>query len=859
MASRVIDVTMQLIDKITEPLSGINGKLKDSGRQWQSAGRDIIKTGESITRTGRTLTTNLTMPIVGAGVGAVKTAANFEAGMSKVQAISGATEDQMGSLTSKAMEMGAKTKFSATEASDAFSYMAMAGWKTEEMMSGIEGVMYLAGATGEDLAMTSDIVTDAMTAFGMAADGTSTVLKDGVAVEVSNTTRFVDVLAATANNANTNVEMLGESFKYVAPVAGALGYNVEDVAVALGTMANSGIKASQAGTSLRTLLTNMANPSDKMAQAMETLGVSLDDGQGNMKTFAQVMDDLRSGFGNLAMSEEEYNNAFNSLTEAYQAGTITEKEYDKATDELIDRLFGAEGAQKAQAAAMLAGKTGMSGLLAIVNASDDDFNSLTTAINESSGACEKMYNVTQDNLLGRLTILKSTIESIAIAFGNELSPYVEKATQFLQKLADKFNSLDASERQQIVKILAIAAAIGPALMGFGKLTTGVGKVVLTVGKFGSSLGKAFAAAGKVGAVAGKFGSLGTAVAKAGTFLGTLVGPGAIVVAVLAAIGVAIFLCIKYWDQIKAAVQTAWEVITNAVTQIKDAIVQRFQEAGVTMEFLKSKIEPIKERFIELGNKIMEIYTTYIKPNLEAIGTILQQVWTIISPILQKIGEIFIEIFKIRLKAAIDFGLEVFKLLYTTITSVIESVIGVFTGWIDFIVGVFTGDWERAWQGVVQMFESVFSGIKGIAEGVFNFISGLINGVISLVQSLIGLFGQAKEAGSGVGEGVGKNALGTSYWDGGLTQINEQGGEIIDLPRGSRIYPHDESVKMAYQAGQNNGGGSGKAQNISINIPKLADTIQVRSDADIEAIAVALANKLERTAQNLGGEQLGYIY
>lgn len=859
MASRVIDVTMQLIDKITEPLSGINSKLKDSGRQWQTAGRDIIRTGESITRTGRTLTTNLTMPIVGAGIGAVTTAANFEAGMSKVQAISGATEDQMGSLTNKAMEMGAKTKFSATEASDAFSYMAMAGWKTEEMMSGIEGVMYLAGATGEDLAMTSDIVTDAMTAFGMAADGTSTVLKDGMETEVSNVTRFVDVLAATANNANTNVEMLGESFKYVAPVAGSLGYDVEDISVALGLMANSGIKASNSGTALRSVLTRMAKPTKESQAAMDMLGLSLQDNDGNMLSFMEIMEEMRDAFPALKMSTEEFDASMARLDEQFAAGEITEKEYGDAQDELMELAYGAEGALKAEYAAMLAGKTGMSGLLAIVNASDEDFNSLTTAITESSGACEKMYNVTQDNLLGRLTILKSTIESIAIAFGNELSPYVEKATQFLQKLADKFNSLDASERQQIVKIAAIVAAIGPGLLVVGKLTTGVGKVVLTVGKFGSALGKAFSVASSVGAVAGKFGALGTAVAKAGAFLGTLVGPGAIVVAVIAAIGVAIFLCIKYWDQIKAAVQTAWEVITNAVTQIKDAIVQRFQEAGVTMEFLKSKLEPIKERFIELGNKIMEIYTTYIKPNLEAIGTILQQVWTIISPILQKIGEIFIEIFKIRLKAAIDFGLEVFKLLYTTITSVIESVIGIFTGWIDFIVGVFTGDWERAWQGVVQMFESVFSGIKGIAEGVFNFISGLISGVIGLVQTLIGLFGQAKEESAGVGEGVGKNALGTSYWDGGLTQINERGGEIIDLPRGSRIYPHDESVKMAYQAGQNNGGGSGKAQNISINIPKLADTIQVRSDADIEAIAVALANKLERTAQNLGGEQLGYIY
>ena len=332
MASRVIDVTMQLIDKITEPLSGINSKLKDSGRQWQTAGRDIIRTGESITRTGRTLTTNLTMPIVGAGIGAVTTAANFEAGMSKVQAISGATEDQMGQLTSKAMEMGAKTKFSATEASDAFSYMAMAGWKTEQMMSGIEGVMYLAGATGEDLAMTSDIVTDAMTAFGMAADGTSTVLKDGMEVEVSNVTRFVDVLAATANNANTNVEMLGESFKYAAPIAGSLGYDVEDVATALGLMANSGIKASSAGTSLRSLMTRMAKPTKESQAAMDALNISLQDDQGNMLSFMQIMEELRGSFPQLKMSTEEFNASMQRLDDQLADGEITEKEYGDAQE-----------------------------------------------------------------------------------------------------------------------------------------------------------------------------------------------------------------------------------------------------------------------------------------------------------------------------------------------------------------------------------------------------------------------------------------------------------------------------------------------------------------------------------------------
>ena len=812
MASRIIDVTMQLIDKVTSPLSGINANLKDSSRQWQNAGKDIMKTGQAISKVGQTMTTAVTLPIVGAGVEAVKTAANFEAGMSKVQAISGATADEMSALNDKAMEMGAKTKFSATEAADAFSYMAMAGWKNEQMLSGIEGIMYLAGATGEELATTSDIVTDAMTAFGMAADGTSTVLKDGMEVEVSNVSRFVDVLAATANNANTNVSMLGESFKYVAPMAGAMGYSVEDVSVALGLMANSGIKASQGGTALRTLLSNMANPSDNMAQAMKTLGLSLDDGQGNMKSFMEIMQDLRTGFGNLKMDEEEYSAQFNELTEAYEAGTMSQKDYEAATSDLIDRLFDAEDAQKAQAASMLAGKTGLSGLLAIVNSSDEDFNKLTEAINGSNGACEKMYNITQDNLLGRLTILKSTLESIAIAFGKELIPYVEKATKFIQGLADKFNSLDSEQRQQIVKWAAIAAAVGPALLVFGKVVTTVGKVVSVVGKIGG------------------------AISKAGGVMAALSGPGAIVVAVLAAIGIAIALVVTHWDECKAAFQAGMDAIAP------------------TLQFLK-------DQWTELTTAFKQSWTTHLKPVWDQFVQKVAEAWAYYQPIMQRIAEVVKDVFEIKFKFAIEVAVEVFKFLAEFIGTTIETVTGVFQGYNEFIAGVFTGDWERAWNGVKEIFSSVWDGIKSIASAAMEFISGIIGGVADAVSGLITLFGDAKTASQGINApstgSDGHFAVGTSYFRGGTATIHERGAEIVDLPRGTRIYPHDESLKMAYNEGRASGGG-GKG-NVSITVAKLADSIQVRSDSDIEAIAVAIANKLEQTAQNIGGGELGYIY
>ncbi len=318
---------------------------------------------------------------------AVKVGSDFEAGMSKVSAISGAAGADFEKLSDKAKEMGAKTKFSATEAASAFEYMAMAGWKTEDMLSGIEGVMDLAAASGESLAVTSDIVTDALTAFGMSAKESG---------------HFADVLAAASSNANTNVSMMGETFKYVAPVAGALGFSAEDTAVAIGLMANSGIKAGQAGTSLRSIMTRLAKPTDDVAIAMEELGISITDSDGSMKSLNEVMGDLRSGFAGLSEAE------------------------------------------KTNMAATIGGQEAMSGLLAIVNASDGDFRKLLTSIYSCDGAAKGMAETMQNNLKGSLTILGSAAEGFGIKVYEKMQVPLRKAvdagTEGVNRLSKAFDS-----------------------------------------------------------------------------------------------------------------------------------------------------------------------------------------------------------------------------------------------------------------------------------------------------------------------------------------------------------------------------------------------------------------------------------
>lgn len=350
------------------------------------------------------------------GAASVKVGSDFEASMSKVAAISGATGDDLKALTDKAKEMGATTKFSASESADALQYMAMAGWKTEDMLNGLEGIMNLAAASGEDLATTSDIVTDALTAFGLSAE---------------DSTHFADVLAQASSNANTNVGMMGETFKYVAPVAGALGYTAEDTALAIGLMANSGIKASQAGTSLRSIMSRMAKPTKEVQGAMDKLGVSLTDSNGNMKSLNEVMGDLRNGFAGLSEAEA------------------------------------------AEMAAALGGQEAMSGLLAIVNASDDDFDKLSDAIYSCDGAAKRMADTINDNLQGQITILKSGLEGLGISLYENmeapLKEVVKEAQNMVQQLQDAFNNGGLDEVVSTVgdifaQIVEKAASAAPDLI-----------------------------------------------------------------------------------------------------------------------------------------------------------------------------------------------------------------------------------------------------------------------------------------------------------------------------------------------------------------------------------------------------------
>ena len=409
-------------------------KLETAANQSATAVQKIAAKGEKLKTLGNNISNvgqkmlPATIAITGLGTAAVKTASDFDSEMSKVSAISGATGKDFDALRAKAREMGAKTKFSATEAASAFEYMAMAGWKTEDMLCGIEGIMNLAAASGEDLATTSDIVTDALTAFGLSADDSG---------------HFADILAAASSNANTNVSMMGETFKYCAPIAGALGFSAEDTAEAIGLMGNAGIKSSQAGTALRSIMNNLSKDVKLTGNAFGSMTIQTTNQDGSMRSLNDILADCRVAFGQMSESE------------------------------------------KAANAQALVGKNAMSGFLALMNAAPSDIEKLNTAITNCDGKAGDMAETMQNNLEGQITILKS--QELAISFGDILMPAIRQIVSWIQGLVDKLNGMDEGTKKTIVTIGLIVAAIGPALIVIGKVISSVGTIMTLVPKISGAI------------------------------------------------------------------------------------------------------------------------------------------------------------------------------------------------------------------------------------------------------------------------------------------------------------------------------------------------------------------------------------
>ena len=669
-------------------------KIGATGEKLQAVGDKVSSVGQKLLP--------VTGVVTGLGTAAVKTAADFDSAMSRVAAVSGATGSDFDKLRDKAREMGAKTKFSATEAADAMNYMAMAGWKTEDMLSGIEGIMYLAAASGEDLATTSDIVTDALTAFGLTAEDSG---------------HFADVLAAASSNANTNVSMMGETFKYCAPVAGALGFSVEDTAEAIGLMGNAGIKASQAGTSMRSIMTNLTGDVKLSGAAIGDVTIATTNADGSMRSLSAILADCRVAFG--------------GMTEA----------------------------EKANNAETLVGKNAMSGFLALMNAAPEDIAKVSGAVNNCKDAAKNMADTMQDNLEGQLTILKSQLQELAISFGDLLMPAVRSIVSGLQGMVDVLNAMPDGVKQVIMIIALLAAALGPVLIIIGKVISAVGTIMTIVPKL----------AGVINTVKTAFGALNAVM---------LANPIAIVIAAIAAL-VAAFVYlwntneefrqfwISLWESVKETAIQCWQAISAFLSQAWEAI----QNTAVSVW------NGIRDFFSGLWTGIQTLFTTvvnaiagFLSGAWNAVEGTVVSVWNAISQFFTSVWNGIRNVTSVVVNGIRSFLQSAWNGIRALITTVMNGIKSVVTAVWNGIRSVIT----RVMNGIRSVVSSVWSGIRNtissIVNGIKNTVSNAFHAMWSGIRSTIsGIYNTIRD---GLGNAVNYiTSLASAGWRWGADIIN----------------------------------------------------------------------------------------
>jgi TP901 family phage tail tape measure protein len=645
------------------------------------AGKKIEAFGDSVTHAGQAIMP-ASMAVAGLGAAAVKTAADFDAGMSKVAAISGATGEDLDALRDKAREMGAKTKFSASEAASAMEYMAMAGWKTEDMLGGIEGIMNLAAASGEDLATTSDIVTDALTAFGMTAQDSA---------------HFADILAAASSNANTNVAMMGETFKYCAPIAGALGFSAEDVAEAIGLMANAGIKSTQAGTALRTIMNNLSGEVKITGKALGEVTIATTNTDGSMRDLSDILADCRGAFSQLSESE------------------------------------------RAQAAEALVGKNAMSGFLALMNAAPEDIEKLSTAIENCDGTAAQMAETMQDNLAGQLTILKSQLEELAISFGEMLMPAIRAIVSRVQAFVDKLNSMSESQRKAVLTIGLVIAALGPLLVILGTVISKVGVAMQGFVKLATGVKKLGVA---VKAGTGIFGKLGAA-------LGGISAPVLTVIAVIAVL-VAAFK--HLWDtneSFRNAITAIWNGIVSKIQAFCQGIVDRLNALG--FEF-GSIVDVLKS----LWDGLCQFLAPVFEAAFSVVSTVLGSVLDVITGLL----DVFIGLFTGNWSQMWDGVKEIFSGVWDAITGLFDTALNLLKSLAEVVFGWFGTTWETVWTSIKSFFETIWNGIIAFFSGIWNSIVSTVTAQINAVKTVVTtVFTAIKTTASTIWNGI-KTAIST---------------------------------------------------------------------------------------------------
>lgn len=807
-----IDVTLRLIDMMTSPLVRVQNEMERTARAHQRMGRDIQRIGDGFSSVGESM-----LPIA-AGITAIGAAGgrafiDFDSIITGAAAKAGATAEKMEMMRQKASQFGADFPISATQAAEGMDRLAAAGYDANQVIGVMPSVITAAVASGEDLATTSDVVSNALNIWN---------LKQGDIA--SNAMRVADVVQMAANKSSLSMTDFGVAMQYAGAPAATLNISIEQLSTAMAIMKNNGIEASTIGTSLRSIFTRLSSPPKSAAEAIERLGLQVKDTQGNFLGIQPIIEQLRT------------------------------------------KMIGMSDTEQVAIAQALAGQEAYSGLLALIKTAPQDYQAMQDAMNNATGSSQAQFEVMKGTLKNSIDGMLGSLESLAINFGSVLTPQIKAVTDSIGSFADMINELTPETKLLIGNILmGIVAFIG-FMLATGKVISIGGGIVKLYGDIGRA-----AMGGSIQNKALQFAVLNTvnayrtlrttliAVKSAMTLetvaIATASGLSKITsviktlvtasrafifsplgIALMAIAGIAFLIyqnwetvgpfLIGLWNQIKTALLGAW-------TQIQPAVTTLMASFARLREVISNAINTVLLALQPAFNAISQLINTVISLGGSVSGMLM--------PILQSLAVFLGSVFISGLVVVANVITNSIIMAINVATAVITGFLGVLNGVITFLTGVFTGNWGMAWQGIVQVFESIFSTITGVVEGVLSGVKASVNSIIDSINSVKftvpdfvpGIGGKSFD-----GLNIPKFAGGTDNFAGGPAIINERGGEIVDLPSGTRVIPHDKSIQTAYAQGRKDNRNGGNNFNFNVNIYGAS----MKSDEDLDDLAEKLIQR-----------------
>ena len=661
---REIIETEQELQKLAQEAVNSNAslaKIEEVGGKLETVGNTISGVGTKLLP--------VTAAVTGLGAAAIKTTSDFDTAMSQVQATMGATTESMSTVDGQtvntmdtlrdlAKEMGANTAFSASECAEALNYLALAGYDTQQMCDTLPTVLNLAAAGDIDLASASDMVTDAMSALGMGTDEATTM---------------VDQMSKTASTTNTSVAQLGEGILTIGATAKSIKGGTAELNTALGILANNGIKGAEGGTHLRNVILSLQNPTDGAAKVMKELGVETYDSEGNMRSLNDILGDLNTSMDGMTSAEKS---------------------------NIIGTIFN---------------KTDLAAVNSLLSNTGDTWNSLQQGITDSGGAAQQMADTQLDNLSGQITILKSAVEGLAISFGEALMPTIRSIVAKIQSFVDWLNSLNEEQRNTIIKVGALVAALGPFLIIIGKTISTVGSAM----KGFSSLAKMV---GTLGAkMAGSSGSV-TGLASA---IGAVAGP---VLAVVAVIGTLVAAFVTLWntnEEFRNTMTAIWDGIVSKVEEFVSGIKERFDALGIDFNAIAETLKAIWMGFCDLLASVFEAA-------FSVISTVLGTVLDVITGLL----DVFIGLFTGNWSQLWTGVKEIFSGIWNGVVGIFQAAINLIKGIADAICGWFGTSWNEVWTSVSTFFMNIWNGITGFLSTAWETIKNVVQTGILFIGSIL---------------------------------------------------------------------------------------------------------------------------